>query len=53
MSRELTTPINTEVAKELIRWGLLLELGFDSGTVNVWTGAGDITALGNMISFQV
>lgn len=48
MSRGLTAPINTEVAKEIIQWGLLLELGFDSGPVNVWSGAGDITAFGKI-----
>ncbi len=44
MTRPLTGPVDTVVTSGNQNWGLLLELGFDSGVVNVWSGGGELIA---------
>jgi len=44
MTRSLTGPVDTVISSGKQNWGLLLELGFDSGTVNVWSGGGELIA---------
>lgn len=46
MTRPLTGPVDTVVASGKQNWALLLELGFDSGVVNVWSGTGELPANG-------
>jgi len=44
MTRPLDGPVDTVVASGKQNWALLLELGFDSGVVNVWSGTGELIA---------
>ncbi len=44
MTRPLTGPVDTVVTSGKQNWALLLELGFDSGVVNVWSGTGELVA---------
>lgn len=44
MTRPLTGPVDTVVASGKQNWALLLELGFDSGVVNIWSGTGPLIA---------
>lgn len=46
MTRPLTGPVDTVVSSGKQNWALLLELGFDSGVVNVWSGTGELPANG-------
>lgn len=43
MTRALPTAVDTAVQQEAIRIAFLLELNLDSGNVNMWSGAGDLT----------
>jgi len=46
MARDLDPPVDIAVASGKQNWALLLELGFDSGVVNVWSGGGELVANG-------
>lgn len=42
MTRNLTQAASDQVEAEEIPFAILLELGFDSGDVNLWSGVGDL-----------
>lgn len=44
MTRTLTGPVDAAVSSGKQNWALLLELGFDSGNVNVWSGGCELVA---------
>ena len=46
MPRDLDAPVDVVVASGKQNWALLLELGFDSGVVRLWSGIGELTADG-------
>lgn len=43
MTRNLTQSASDHVELEVISFAILLELGFDSGDVNVWSGIGNLS----------
>ena len=46
MSRDLPAALATEVAKSMLRPFFMVEALFDSGTVRLWSGIGNITVFG-------
>lgn len=47
MTRSLSANASNALAAEVVAWGALLELRFDSGTVYVWNGQGPLSYGGN------